>query len=746
MAEIAQRPPQAPQRVRIVVATTVLLSFISFWRAAAIVLNDLGSSAFYAAGIAEQAYGKAAPWFILAVMLFANAVRMVYIESCAMFTRGGVYRVVKEAMGGTLGKLAVSALIFDYILTGPISGVSAGHYIVGLINDSLDYVGVTWDMPRDAGAMLFAVLVILYFWHKNVIGLHESSEKALRIMYLVTALVVMVLAWCGITLLLHGGHWPPAPTVENLKFTDNALGWLKGTSLSQIGVLACLIAFGHSVLAMSGEESLAQVNREIEHPKLKNLKRAGVVIGTYTFLFTAVSAFLAVALIPDAERTTRYAENYISGLAMNVMGPPEVRLLFQAFVVVVGTLMLSGAVNTAVIGSNGVLNRLAEDGVLTDWFRRPHPRYGTTYRLINIVVLFQLLTVLASRGNTSLLGEAYAFGVIWSFTMMTTSVLVLRFKDPSPREWRVPGNFKLGRHEIPVGVLLIALVLFSTAVANLFTKKVATISGLIFTAVLFAVCTVSERVTARRRAAQVGVDQFNLSEAEQVTCDLVGCRPGNTLVAVRDLNTLDHLKYVLERTNTDERDVVVMTTRIISGPDFAEHLAGDQSVFSEYEQTLFSRVVNLAEKMGKPVSLTVAPGTDPFEAVLLTAQRLQSARVVAGRSHKITPQEQSRRTGLAWERLPHPRPRLTLEIISPNGETVSFLLGPHAPSLRPEDVELLHRLWLELTGDPALRGLHHHQIISVALRRFAAGLRAADREAIMAELRRLAAEETRTRR
>jgi hypothetical protein len=112
---------------KVVVATSGMLTFISFWRAAAIVLNDLGSSAFYVGGIAEQAIGRAAPWFILGVMLFSYAVGAVYVESCAMFTRGGVYRVVKEAMGGTLAKLSVSALMFDYILTGPISGVSAGH-------------------------------------------------------------------------------------------------------------------------------------------------------------------------------------------------------------------------------------------------------------------------------------------------------------------------------------------------------------------------------------------------------------------------------------------------------------------------------------------------------------------------------------------------------------------------------------------------------------------------------------------
>src|ERR1043165_8709518 len=135
------------QATRVVVATTALLTFISFWRGAAIVLNDMGSSAFYAGAIAEHFVGKTAPWFILAIMLLAYAVRSLYIESCSMFVRGGVYRVVKEAMGSMLAKFSVSALMFDYILTGPISGVSAGLYLVGLLNELLRYAHVNVTLP-----------------------------------------------------------------------------------------------------------------------------------------------------------------------------------------------------------------------------------------------------------------------------------------------------------------------------------------------------------------------------------------------------------------------------------------------------------------------------------------------------------------------------------------------------------------------------------------------------------------------
>ena len=347
-------------------ATTAMLSFISFWRAAAIVLNDLASSAFYAGGIAEEAVGKSAPWFILGVMLFSYAVRAVYVESCSMFVRGGVYRVVKEAMGGTLAKISVSALMFDYILTGPISGVSAGQYLAGFLNESLRYLHIHLVLSTNATAELFAILVTLYFWWENVKGIPESSEKALRIMQFTTVMVVLMIGWCGYTLWVRGGHLPPLPSLTNFHFPPEALGWLRNSRLPHtIGLVGILIGLGHSVLAMSGEESLAQVYREIEHPKLPNLKKAGLVIFVYSLVFTSLVSFFAVMIIPDETRKG-FFENLIGGLAMNVAGPLTLRLVFHGFVVLVGTLILAGAVNTAIVGSNGVLNRVSEDGVLAD--------------------------------------------------------------------------------------------------------------------------------------------------------------------------------------------------------------------------------------------------------------------------------------------------------------------------------------------------------------------------------------------
>src|SRR3954465_3123797 len=204
--------------VKVFVATTVMLTFISFWRAAAIVLSDLASSAYYAGGEAEHYIGKSAPWFILAVMIFSYAVRALYIESSAMFVRGGVYRAVKEAMGGTLAKLSVSALLFDYILTGPISGVSAGSYIAGLVNDILMRSGAHARIPTEATAAFIAILITGYFWWRNTRGIHESSDDAMTIMKIATVMVVLLIAWCTLTLVERGGALPPLPTRGQIQF------------------------------------------------------------------------------------------------------------------------------------------------------------------------------------------------------------------------------------------------------------------------------------------------------------------------------------------------------------------------------------------------------------------------------------------------------------------------------------------------------------------------------------------------
>ncbi|HLW66567.1 MAG TPA: APC family permease [Gemmataceae bacterium] len=760
------RTSNVRRAAQVIVVGSVMFTFISFWKTAAVVLCDLASTVYYIGGIVENAIGPAAPWFILAVMVFSYAVRSVYIESCALFVRGGVYRVVKEAMGGFLAKLSVSALLFDYVLTGPTSGVSAGQYLMGLVLQYISLLsphfyrtmhldqqdpGQTGELIIRWGSVALSVLITLYFYRQNLLGIHESSDKALKIMYVTTAMAVIIIVWCAVTLIVNRGPAQGVPLLPDLhakveheeisrheaadrtrynpqeenvwirdpsrpdrlkpKLDENGqpipreneavkeianvtgldvhkpedpLGFLGNFRafgfLRAVGILGLFLAFGHSILAMSGEETLAQVYREVEAPKMRNFKRAAFIVFIYSLVLTAGVSFLAVLIIPDEVRMKFYSGNLISGLARHVAAPPGrfgavLKLGLETFVVVVGFLILAGAVNTAIIGSNGVLNRIAEDGVLPDWFLKPHPRFGTTYRLLTLISAMQIGVILLSMGHIIVLGEAYAFGVVWSFVFKALAMIVLRFKDKTPREYRVPLNLRIGGIDIPIGLGLIFLTLLMAAVMNFFTKEVATVSGMLFTVAFLSVFVVSERVHEKRLrgAKHHHLEQFNERLMQQVSVESLNLhRQYRKLVAIRSTQNLFMLEKTLAETDPETTDVVVMTAKVAPTDDATTNGVALDS----YDQNLMTAVVERAERAGKHVQPLIVPTNNPLHAVLRTAMELKAQEVVMGASNKFATDMQLEEIEFQWLTLHGGEvPPLTVRILSRDRDVYLDIAG-----------------------------------------------------------------------
>jgi nucleotide-binding universal stress UspA family protein len=376
----------------------------------------------------------------------------------------------------------------------------------------------------------------------------------------------------------------------------------------------------------------------------------------------------------------RYSENLIGGLAMNVIGPVPVKLVLNGFVVVVGSLILSGAVNTAIIGSNGVLNRVAEDGVLPDWLQKPHPRYGTTHRILWLILGLQLTTIVVSWGDVLLLGEAYAFGVVWSFVFMSMSMTILRFRRPDlPRQYKVPLNIPLGGgRELPVGLLIVFLILLTAAISNLLTKEVATVGGIVFTATFMTVFTVAERVNRRKHAraadgAHEHLEQFNVKPTEEATATGLGLdKPFTKLVAIRSPHNLFMLEKALAETDPETTSVVVMTAKVVPD-DGSTEVRRDLDV---YDQQLMTAVVGRAEQAGKKVRPLIVPTNNPLHAVLKLAQEVTAQEIIMGASNKYPADVQLDQIALYWMNLNAGEPRpLTVRLLSRDRDVYLDLAG-----------------------------------------------------------------------
>jgi hypothetical protein len=288
----------------------------------------------------------------------------------------------------------------------------------------------------------------------------------------------------------------------------------------------------------------------------------------------------------------------------------------------------------------------------------------------------------------------------------------------------------VGGIELPIGLTLITVALFTLATINVLTKKVATISGLSFTVAFFVLFLASEAYNKRRHlSVHKELEKFRLQSEESLSSESLKVRPGNVLVSVRNPKSLKHLEKVLQRTDIRKIDIVVLSIYVLNQKGGEYSLETDQ-VFNDQQSELFTKVVSLAEAAGKHVELLVVPAKDARMMIMRIAQQLQSARIVAGISGIMSAEEQGRLVGQAWEQLPDPKPSVSLEVVNHEGASRFFNLGPHPPRLWPEDVDRVHRIWLALSPKFGAN-LHHRDVVGVALRKLEMDLESGDSNPVL---------------
>jgi magnesium transporter len=707
-------PSAVPERVRVVLATRTLLSFISTWRATALVLVELGAVAFFASGVAEARIGPSAPWFLLSAVIVGVLFRAVDIEARALFVPGGLFGSVREALGGGLATVAVSTLAAERLLLGPVAAAVAGRYLASFSS--------MWAGADDVSAGLIsdvstagAVAVLAYVWLVQRRGRWFTTQTISRAIAAVVVVLVIAVLWGAVTAVVRDRTVPPLPTAPQ----------------SAGAILVLIVAFGRALFGMGSVDALSQVAPVLEPPRIRNLERTAWFVCVFSFVITGLGAVVIGAIVPDTARIA-WLDAPLAGLAAHVIGPPAARFVLMAAIVVAAAVLLMATVRNSMAGVQGVVSRLVEEGLLSPVLRTLHPRFGTPWRVIDATVLLQIAIVLVGAGRPGWLVAAYAVGLLWSAAFKVAALIRFRSLRPAPRAFQVPFNVTMAGRVWPIGLWLAGVFVVVPSVAVLAAPDAGTFAGSVLVLVLAAALLVGARRAARQASQSPStLDEFQLLPSHEVDLQQVEARPGNLLVPVRKPHVLTHLEAALH--SARDRDVVVMTVRII-GVDVPD----DPSInprATDDEKRLLSAVVALAERHGRAIRLLIAPGVNVFDAVAETALRLQSAEIHVGESETLPAQEQARLLGEAWERASGPKPLgVRLVIHHPTGTTASYQLGAHPPSFDAGDLDLIHKLWLDVVNAVGAH-VHHRDVVRAALKLMENELKGPDREAALGLVR-----------
>lgn len=702
------RPVASRKSLRVVMATTPLWSIFSTTRGTALALVELGSVAFFAPGIAHELSGTFAPLFLLGAVVLGFALRAADLESCALFIPGGPYGAAKDSLGRKAARVAAAALLVQYLLVGALAAAACGHYLGSFLRLILGAQPFGRDLAAQdsSTALALGIVGLAWWWQRE--GRSLSTQLVTRTVVTAAALLGLVIVWGVVSVVLRdgvraiGASWQLAALPGVASAPTAWSHALRAMATIAAGLGFCLFAAG-------GTDVLGHVAPEFPQPKIRHLRRTAGLGSLFVLPGILGIALLFPALIPlDVQEGWRNAP--AAALAFNVAAPAPLRFLLLAGVALAASLFLFQALLRSTIGAEQLVSRLAEDGVLVESIRQPHPKLGTPSRLIGLTMACELAALLVSSAHLSWLAKACSIGIAVSALLQLGTLARLRVRRPEARAFRLPLNPRFGGRERPVGLLLAGLGIGIPAAALLATGDPAALAGAALVLMLTGLFAASEQRAAS--GANTPAPELELATTPTIGLEQVPVRPGNLLVAVRRPHFLAHLSAALQAAG--DRDVVVMTARIV-GVDVADDLAIDVEP-TQNEYRVLAAAAALSERYGRGVRLVIVPATNAFDAVAETVLRLRSSEVYVGESETLSADDQARLLGEAWERAPKTEPfDVRLAIYHSSGRTAAYHLGAHAPTLSSDDLDLIHRLWLDAVKAVGPR-IHHHDIVRAALK------------------------------
>jgi magnesium transporter len=716
------QPIRSNRQVRVVLSTTPLLSFISVSKATAVALAELGIAVFFVVGVARSLIGEAAPWFILAACALSVMVRSIDIESWALFIPGGLIGRAERAFGPRGASITTAAVLTERLLLVSMACVLCGQYAVSFGAPWIAEWSVTARLTLQESVVVGATILIGLLWTRFRLGVPLPSATIAKAMWIGFGIISALMVFGTITLLKRDA-WPAA-IVSGLQLPNG---------FETFGVrqaLQLLAGFALVLPALGGGDVLSRVAHEFAPPRLQSLRRTSFFVVLFASVMTVLTSFLFTILVPP-DQTSIWADIPLSGLAQLLSMPPWLIGLLVVLIPGAALLILLPAAHAALEDTEQLLRRLSTERILSPQLTSASTVSRGTANAINVAVAAAVLITFASGAQVAWLSRAYGMSVAITL-LLKVAVLTRLRKTHQPRPFTAPFNVRLSGREVPVGLITVGLIVSVAAVAILLRGDIPSFAAVGLTGGVALI------VFSGRKAAGAGIveeeEPFQLSTSPDVSLEQVKVRRDNVLVCIRHPHSLAHVVAALHEAG--DRDVVVVTVRVL-GVDVDDE-TGSVTGATRDERYLFSRVAAVTERYGRPVQFLIVPAHDVIDGIIAVSVRLQSSEVHVGESSSLSADDQGRLLGEAWERAEKAKHQhLRLVVHRDNGRTESYHVGAHPPSLTPNDLDLIHRVWRDVVKTVGPH-VHHHDVVRAALTQMEQQLSGPQREDALAVIRNVA--------